>query len=257
VTFTFSNWPDPSSKDSTEHSLVALPDFSLFSALHLTYLLTWLACWIVVPLVGARYLSAGHQKIAVIGLAWITITQETVDYLNRMTVRELTLVEDLPLQFCHLAQIFSVVLLFFRIPLLFEVTYFWGLVGALQSMLTPDLNAFNSYLGLFLFFMHHGLLILVILWLVFVSGYRCRPGAVLRTFLFTNFIMVLVAVVDWNTNANYMYLRASPVTDSPFISGGWPWYILQIEVIGVVMMTILQFPMMLSRKSEWGRQPHS
>ncbi len=229
---------------------MALPGFSLFSELHLTFLLVWLAVWIVVPLFGLRCLNFRHQTFAAIGLAWITIVQEAVDHLNRMAVRELTLIADLPLQFCDLAQIFAVVLLFFRIPLLFEVTYFWGLVGALQAMLTPDLNAFNNYLGLFLFFMHHGLLILVILWLVFVSGCRCRPGAVMRTFLLTNFIMIPVALVDWSINANYMYLRASPVTDSPFISGGWPWYILQIEVIGLVMMMILQFPMMISRYRE-------
>jgi hypothetical integral membrane protein (TIGR02206 family) len=120
-------------------------------------------------------------------------------------------------------------------------------------MLTPDLNAFDSYLTVSLFFMHHGLLILIVLWLAFVAGCRCRPRAVLRIFLFTNLIMIPVGLLDWAIGANYMYLRASPVTDSPFISGGWPWYIVQIEGIGLLMMVFLQWPMTLARGRKPGR----
>ena len=232
---------------------MSLPGFAQFSPLHVSYLLTWLALWIVVPTLGARVLSAAQQKHAATGLAVITVVQELVDYLNRIAVRDLSLAVDLPLQFCHLAQIFSVLLVFFRIPILFETTYFWGLAGALQAMLTPDLNAFNNHLGLFLFFLHHGLLILIVLWLIFVSGYRCRRWAVPRIFLLTNLIMIPVAFVDWLTDANYMYLRASPVTNSPFISGPWPWYLVQLELIGVVMMSLLQLPMSLARRKQSNR----
>lgn len=224
-----------------------MPFFSLFSSVHLAYLFGWLGIWLVVPWVGLRYLGIRGRKIMPIVLAAITIVQEAIDYWNRMTMRDLSLIADLPLQFCHLAQIFSVVLLFFRVPLLFEVTYFWGLIGALQAMLTPDLNAFDNHLTLSLFFMHHGMLILIVLWLVFVAGCRCRPHAVIRTFLFTNLIMIPVGLVDWTIGANYMYLCSSPETDSPLISGGWPWYIVQIEGIGLLMMVCLQFPMMLAR----------
>ncbi|MGH8499270.1 MAG: TIGR02206 family membrane protein [Methylococcales bacterium] len=226
---------------------MALTAFSLFSAMHLAYLFVWLALWVIVPYAGLRYLSLEGRKMMARWLAWITLAQETVDYLNRLSVRDLNLSMDLPLQFCHLAQIFSVILLFVKNSLLFEVTYFWGLIGALQAMLTPDINAFDNNLALFLFYMHHGLLILIIFWLVFVADCRCRPRAVMRIFLLTNLVMIPVALVDWLTGANYMYLRESPVSDSPFISGGWPWYIVQIEGIGLIMMTFLQLPMMLAR----------
>lgn len=226
---------------------MALPGFSQFSPLHLIYLSVWLGLWIAIPLLGARVLNARQQKQIAIGLAVITIVQEAIDYLNRMTVRDLTLAVDLPLQFCHLAQIFSILLLFFRNPLLFELTYFWGLVGALQAMLTPDLNAFDNHLGLFLFFLHHGLLILIVLWLIFIAGQRCRPWAVPRIFLLTNLVMIPVGFLDWQADANYMYLRSSPVTNSPFISGPWPWYLVRIEGIGLIMMATLQLPMSLSR----------
>lgn len=225
---------------------MVLEGFKFFSVLHVAYLLGWLALWCIVPFFG-RHLRPAHRIEVGIGLAWITIAQEVVDYLNRLSVRELSLIVDLPLQFCHLAQIFSVILLFVESPLLFEITYFWGLVGALQAMLTPDIQAFDSHLSLFLFFMHHGILILIILWLIFVNGARCRPGAVLRVFLLTNLIMLPVAGIDWIIDANYMYLRASPVSDSPFVEGAWPWYLIRIEAIGLVLMALLQIPMRFAR----------
>lgn len=230
---------------------MAFPDFSLFSPVHLAYLAAWSVLWVIVPLIGLRCLNLRGRNITAIGLAWITVVQEAVDYLNRISIRELTILADLPLQFCHLASIFSVLLVFFRMPLLFEVTYFWGLIGASQAMLTPDPSAFDSHLTYFLFFMQHGMLILIVLWLVFVAGLRCRSLAVFRTFIFTNFIMIPVGLLDWVIGANYMYLRASPVTDNPFVWGGWPWYIVQIEGVGLLMMAFLQFPMMLAR----GRKP--
>lgn len=222
-------------------------EFKLFSPMHLTFLLVWLGLWVFIPFIGRRFLGLKGQKTTAILLALITVVQEIVDYLNRMTVRDLTVVTDLPLQFCHLAQIFSVILLFAYNPLLFEVTYFWGLGGALQAMLTPDTNSFDNWLTLFLFFMHHGLLILIIFWLVFVTGYRCRPWAAIRVLVFTNVVMIPVGVVDWVFDANYMYLRESPVTDSPFISGAWPWYILKMEGVALVMMMILELPMIIAR----------
>ena len=237
-----------------EDRFMVLPGFSLFSTIHLIYLFTWFALWVAVPWAGLRYLSLKGRKIAAVWLASTTIVQEAVDYLNRMSMRDLNAVTDLPLQFCHLAQIFSLVLLFVENKLLFELTYFWGLIGALQAMVTPDLNAFDSQLTLFLFFMHHGLLILIVFWLVFVTGRRCRSWAVVRTFMVTNLIMIPIAFVDWSIGANYMYLRTSPVTDNPFVSGAWPWYIVIIEGVGLVMMTLLQFPMMLARQKSGTRR---
>lgn len=227
-----------------------LENFELFGLQHLGYLAIWILFWTGLPYLGVRVFDQRARLCTVWLLALVTIAQEILDYGLRFEARSPDPALDLPLHYCHLAQIWSVILLFCRQSLLFELTYFWGLAGALQAMLTPDLNAFDSGLTLFLFFAHHGLIILIISWLVFVQGYRCRPWAVIRVLLMTNLIMLPVYYVDRSTGANYMYLVAPPHTDSPFISGGWPGYIFRMEAVALVMMSLLQLPMLLARSRE-------
>ena len=53
------------------------------------------------------------------------IGQETRDYWNRAQFRDLNLVLDLPLNFCHISLIFAIYLLIKPNAYLYEITYFW------------------------------------------------------------------------------------------------------------------------------------
>src|ERR1700736_3424306 len=47
--------------------------------------------------------------------------------------------QALPLQLCDITTLIAALALWFRRPLLVELTYFWGLAGSFQGLLTPDL----------------------------------------------------------------------------------------------------------------------
>lgn len=227
-----------------------LQGLQLFDTLHVTYLLTWLVLWILIPFIGKRYLNKDQQKIVVWIMIIFMVGQEMVDYWNRTQFRPLSLDLDLPLHLCHLALIFSVILLLKPNQYLFEITYFWGLGGAIQTMLTPDMTDFDNYLAYFLVQAHHAMIILTCLWLVVVLGYRCRPGSIKRTFIFTNIVIIPVWFIDWLIGGNYMYLMARPPTESPLVFGNWPWYIINIEIVGLIIFTILYMPMIYLRRKE-------
>ena len=188
----------------------------------MSYLLAWLVLWIAVPLLGIKILNQNQRKMVVISMIVFMIGQEAIDYWNRMQVRELTLSLDLPLHFCHISLFFAIYLLIKPSKYLYEITYFWGLGGAFQAMLAPDMTDFDNYLGVFLFNAHHAMIILVCLWLAVVDGYRCRKGAILRTLILSNIIIWPVWLVDWLVDANYMYLMKRPPTESPLVFGEWP-----------------------------------
>src|SRR5438132_907921 len=48
--------------------------------------------------------------------------------------------QPLPLQLCDVAIFVAAAALWSRNQLLVEITYFWGLAGTLQALLTPDLG---------------------------------------------------------------------------------------------------------------------
>ena len=63
-----------------------------------------------------------------------------------------------------------------------------------------------------------------------------------------------VAMVNWLIGSNYMYLCTKPGVDSPFLVGDWPWYLLGLEVVALLLMAIASVPMIyLRRKGQAGQ----
>ncbi|HJL75576.1 MAG: TIGR02206 family membrane protein [Candidatus Marinimicrobia bacterium] len=225
-----------------------LQGLQLFDALHVSYLLAWLVIWIAFPIIGKKLLNADQHKTVVWAMLAFMVGQEVIDYWNRAQVRDLNLVLDLPLHFCHLSLFFAICLLIKPSKYLYEITYFWGLGGAFQSMLAPDMNGFDNYLGVFLFYAHHAMIILVCLWLAVIDGYRCRKGAILRTMIFSNIVIWPVWLIDWLVGANYMYLMERPPTESPLVFGEWPWYIINVEMVAFFIIMVINLPMIYLRR---------
>ena len=99
-----------------------------------------------------------------------------------------------------------------------------------------------------MFFFQHVLIIILALWNVFVDGMITSKYAILRTMVFLNLMIFPVGIINWLTDSNYMYISQKPHVDSPFIIGEWPWYILSLEVVGLLMMLIAAIPMAIANK---------
>jgi hypothetical integral membrane protein (TIGR02206 family) len=154
---------------------------------------------------------------------------------------------SLPLQLCDVAIFVAAAALWTRRPLLVEVTYFWGLAGTIQALLTPDLpQHFPSY-PYFQYYIAHGGVVCAAVLLVFGLREHPRPGAVARITVLTAAFAALVGAVDAVTGANYMYLRARPPTPTLLdLLGPWPVYILVAGLLGLLLFAILDAPFRLS-----------
>ncbi len=45
-----------------------------------------------------------------------------------------------------------------------------------------------------------------------------------------------------------MYLSGKPNVDNPLVFGEWPWYIVNVEVIGLLLLIVANVPMLLLRR---------
>ena len=153
------------------------------------------------------------------------------------------LAQSLPLQLCDTAIFIAAAALWTRRRLLVEMTYFWGLAGTVQALLTPDLpQHFPSYPYLQYYVAHGGVVASA---LVLVVGLRITPRtwAVVEVAGLTVAYAALVAAVDFVAGANYMYLRAKPPSATLLdVLGPWPWYILWASLIGVALFAVLNAP---------------
>ena len=51
-----------------------------------------------------------------------------------------------------------------------------------------------------------------------------------------------VGIICWITGGNYMYLREMPNVNNPLVFCQWPWYIINLGFIGLLLMIVAYLP---------------
>ncbi|MGH9017392.1 MAG: TIGR02206 family membrane protein, partial [Acidimicrobiales bacterium] len=150
---------------------------------------------------------------------------------------------SLPLALCDMAALVAAAACWTRLALLVEITYFWGLAGTLQAVITPDLNAGFPHLVFFQYMVGHLGIVVAALFLVVGLGVAPRRGAVVRVFTITLLYTAVVGAVDAAGGANYMFLRSPPGEWTLLrVLGPWPWYIASAAGVALVLLVALDAP---------------
>jgi hypothetical integral membrane protein (TIGR02206 family) len=192
---------------------------------------------------GAWTIVAG-QVIALVLLA------DAVSFIvAKVTAGTFSAKTDLPLALCDAAVLIAAAACWWRRPLLVELTYFWGLAGTLQAVITPDLNAGFPHLVFFQYLAGHLGIVLAALYLVVGLQIAPRPGAVVTTFAVTVAYKAFVGAVDALSGANYMFLRHPPGNWTLLkVLGPWPWYIASAAGVALVLLAALDLPFWIARR---------
>ncbi len=159
------------------------------------------------------------------------------------------LASALPLQLCDAAIFVAAAALLLRRPLLIEITYFWGLAGTIQALLTPDLPQHFPSFPYFQYYVAHGGIVAAALFLVVGLRLWPRTNAVVQVLAITLVYTALVGLVDAITGANFMYLRGKPPSPTLLdVLGPWPWYIVSAATIGLMLLVALDAPFRVLRR---------
>ena len=151
----------------------------------------------------------------------------------------------LPLHICGVAVFVVSLALLCRNQILYEIGYFWGLVGTLNAIITPQLWVdFPNYRFFQYFIVHSGIVVSI---LFATWGLRMRPTlkGLLRSFLLVNFYMVVIAGVNLSLKSNYMFICEPPDTKSPFFFAPWPWYIPILDGVALVFFFVVYSPFLI------------
>lgn len=158
----------------------------------------------------------------------------------------------LPLQLCSLTLILSIVMLWTKSYALFEFVYFAGIGGAVQALLTPAaiLSGFPHF-TYYYFFVAHGGIIASCLLLIVSYGFRPRLSSIGKTLLYLNLLLIPVALANYFTGGNYMFVARKP-SDPSLIDylGPWPWYLVSMELVALAVFVLLYLP--FRRRGERG-----
>jgi hypothetical integral membrane protein (TIGR02206 family) len=155
---------------------------------------------------------------------------------------------SLPLYLCDVAAFVAAAALLTRRPLLAELTWFWGVAGALQGLVTPDHPIYFPSYDWVEFYGDHIGVILAALWLVVGLRLHPRPGAALRVIAITVLFFVAVGVVDLLTGGDYDYLHTQHPPGLLALLGPWPWYLLGATAVALLSILVLDLPFWPERR---------
>jgi hypothetical integral membrane protein (TIGR02206 family) len=156
---------------------------------------------------------------------------------------------DLPLALCNMGVIVAVTACWWPLPLLVELTWFWGLAGTIQAVITPDLSVGFPHREFFEYVIGHTGIVVAAVFLVVGLGMSPRPGSVVRVFAITASYTAFVGAVDIVTGADYMFLRHPPDNWTLLrLLGPWPWYIASAAGVALALLIVLDAPFWPERR---------
>lgn len=219
-------------------------EFILFSPSHIAALVTIIIINSTIFLLRKRIQNKSCEKVLRYTLAAVLILQEVSYNIWNVYAGKWSIASTLPLHLCGISIILSSIMLVRKSFPLFEVLYFWGVAGATQAILTPDIGIYGfPHYRFFQFFVSHGSIVTACLFAVFIFNYRPTLKSLKKAFIVLNLYMVFIAGFNTITGGNYLFITAKPETASLMdYLGPWPWYILSLEGIGVLMFFIVLIP---------------
>lgn len=157
----------------------------------------------------------------------------------------------LPLHLCDVAAILAGTALITRKPLLCELTYYLGLGGTLQGLLTPNLQYAFPHPIYFSFFHLHLFVVIAALFLPLGLGWRPRtplPKTLTRIFFFICGYLLTVYAINSILGTNYAFVMHKPDNASLFDHmGPHPWYNLTTLGLVIIALFILSLPFLFKK----------
>lgn len=223
-------------------------EFQFLSISHIVVLILTITLPIALTVLVRKVNSSVITDVIRYLLGATLIVNEAGHWVYRMaTVQSFSefLQRHLPLHICGVVVFVVVFALLRRNQTFYEIGYFWGLVGTLNAIITPQLWVDFPHYRFFQYFIAHGGIVVSVLFATW--GLKMRPTlkGLLRSFLLANLYMVVIAGVNLLLKSNYMFICEPPDTQSPFFFAPWPWYIPILEGVAFILFFVVYFPFLI------------
>lgn len=258
---TFFGEPNPVTVSSTAKS----QEFIFFSAQHLIPIAICLAVIIGMVIFLKKKDSDRANAIARWVISAVLIIDEIILNLWHVGIGDWRIGYNLLFHMCGLSILTLPIMLLTKNEklkqFLFEMNFFWGLAGAMQAMLTPDIGHFGfPHFRYFSFFISHFGIWAAIFYQLFVEGDRPKGwGSVFKTVGFTLLLLIPVGFLNWLAQflppyevGNYFFMTYPPVDGSVidlFVAwfGPAPWYMIGVTLMAVIMFSAVYLPFWIEK----------
>src|SRR5438045_5006592 len=192
-----------------------------------------------------RWTKSSATERIIVGALSLTLVANYFVYLS--LVRQFGAVsweQLLPLQLCDWAMVLISIAMWPRRPRWFEVSYFCGIGGTVQAVLTPNLAFGFPDFRFFSFFLSHCGIIVGIIFLMSVHHLRPHPFSIIRVFAWTEFYFIITLTADKFTGFNYGFLLHKPEAKTllNILSDNRPLYLFEMHLLALAFFVVLYLP---------------
>jgi hypothetical integral membrane protein (TIGR02206 family) len=222
----------------------SVPEFHVYSPSHLTVIFLTVALPFVLALIVHRTKSRALERSICFAISALLLINYVAYLIVARQFGVAAWQKMLPMQLCDWAMVVIIVALWTGSRRWLEIAYFWGIGGTLQALITPNLRFGFPDLRFISFFVAHSGIIIGIIFLMLIYGFRPRPIGILRTFAWTEVYFVIAFTIDLLTDENYGFLLHKPEAASllNFLSDSRPLYLLEFHVLAFLFFALLYAP---------------
>lgn len=180
-------------------------------------------------------------------IAALLVISEGSWHIWNIAIGEWTIQTHLPFHLCAVLVWTSLIMLLTKNYYIYEFAYFLGIAGASQALLTPEAGIYGfPHYRVFQTIVAHGSIVTASIFMTVVEGYRPHWSSLKRVFLWTNIYMVVVTGINVLIGSNYLYTLHKPDSASLMdLLGPWPWYLLSLELVALILCGLLYLPFAL------------
>ncbi|HEY1770897.1 MAG TPA: TIGR02206 family membrane protein [Chthoniobacterales bacterium] len=152
--------------------------------------------------------------------------------------------QALPFQLCDWAMVTVIVALLTNRRNWCEVSYFWGIGGTLQAILTPNLQIGFPDIRVISFFVGHCGIVAGVIYLLIARRFHPTLGSIGRTLAWSELYLLVTLAVDHLTGVNYGFLLHKPIVASilDYLSTTNWLYIVELNGLGLLFFAVLYLP---------------
>ncbi|MBA3962635.1 MAG: TIGR02206 family membrane protein [Chthoniobacterales bacterium] len=235
------------------------PVFRLFGPAHLVVILLTIALPVGLGIAVRLTRSRRVDRAVATCLSLLLVINYCGYAIYLMQRQQMVWQQALPFQLCDWAMVTVIVALLTRRHSWTEVSYFWGIGGTFQAILTPNLQVGFPDIRFLSFFIGHCGIVAGVIYLLVARRFRPSLGSIWRTLAWSELYLIATLLVDRLTNVNYGFLLHKPQAASilDWLSNVHWLYLVELNGLALLFFALLYLPFAMGDVRGLARQPKS
>lgn len=201
-----------------------------------------------------KILSKKNRIIFIKYFVYLFITSYIIYHYLHVIGGTWSIDKRLPFHLCGFSSVITCFILFIKKKQLwFEFLFYAGILGGLNALFTPLIDNYTGTSFFYVeYFYSHTSIIILPLYMYYYMDMDLSKLSWLKSFIALNILLVFLMPLDFYIDANYMYLKEPPAVNHPLVSGKWPYYLINLEFVVVILLyftySLFKSPLFINKK---------